>query len=76
MTIDQQNNTLDYVPWIVDKKYTDEEIYNKLDINDDMKKLIDDTLKKFERQSPWKIRLMCGPNSISDNEINNFFNKK
>ena len=76
MTIDQNNNTLDYVPWIVDKKYTDEEIYNKLDINDDEQKLIDYTLKKFERHSPWKIRLMCGPNSISDNEINNFFNKK
>ena len=49
---------------------------NQTEIQGKSKKFIDDTLKKFERQSPWKIRLMCGPNSISDNEINNFFNKK
>ena len=76
MTINQNNKILEYVPWCVDHKYSDEEIYKKYNIAKEEQKFIDDTLKKFERQSPWKIRLMCGPNSISDNEINNFFNKK
>ena len=75
MTIDQKNNTLEYVPWCADNKYSDEEIYKKYNITKEEQKFIDDILKKFERQSPWKIRLMCGPSSVSDEEVQKFINE-
>ena len=41
------------------KYFTEEEV-----------KLIDSTLKKFERNSPWFRRYMCGKESASDEEVN------
>ena len=35
-------------------------------------KLIDRTIKKYERNSPWFKRYMCGPDAVSDEEVNNF----
>lgn len=72
MTIDQNNNSLDYVPWLVDKKYTDEEIYEKFGFTEDEIKLIETTIKKYERYSPWFKRYMCGPSSVSDEEVQKF----
>lgn len=62
MTIDQHNNSLQYVPWLVDKVYTDEDIYNMYGFTQEERKLIDDTLKKFERNSEWFMSYMKGKN--------------
>ena len=67
LTINQQNNSLPYVPWLVDKQYTDEEIYKMFGFNEDDIKLIETTIKKYERYSLWFKRYMCGP--ISDFQI-------
>ena len=75
LTIDQHNNSLDYVPWLVDKKYTDEEIYNKFGFTDEEIKLIETTIKKYERTSPWFKRYMCGPFSVSDEEVQKFIDE-
>ena len=62
MTIDQHNNSLQYVPWMVDKKYTDDEINQIFGFNDEEIKLINDTVNKYNRYSPWFKRYMCGQN--------------
>ena len=64
MTIDQNNNSIQYVPWLVDKKYTDEEIYKLFNFNKEEIELIEDTLKRFERHSPWFKRYMTGDTNI------------
>jgi len=72
MTIDQHNNSLHYVPWLVDKKYTDQEIYDKFGFTDEEIKLIEITIKKYERYSPWFKRYICGKDSVSDKEVQKF----
>ena len=66
------NNCKDMLCWLVDKKYTDEEIYQLIGITEDEQKFIDKTLKKYERNSPWFKRYICGPNSASDEEVQKF----
>ena len=75
MTIDQNNNSLDYIPWLVDKKYTDEEIYEMFGFTDEEINLIETTIKKYERYSPWFKRYMCGPSSVPDEEVQKFINE-
>ena len=75
MTIDQNNNSLEYVPWLVDKKYTDQEIYDKFGFTDEEIKLIETTIKKYERNSPWFKRYMCGPSLVEDEEVQKFIDK-
>lgn len=72
LTIDQHNNSKPYLPWLVDKQYTDEEINELFDFTDEEIKLIDKTIEKYERNSPWFKRYMCGKDSVSDEEVNNF----
>ena len=72
MTIDQNNNSKEFLPWLVDRKYTDDEINIKFGFTDDEIKLIDTTIKKYERNSPWFKRYMCGPDSVSDDNVHNF----
>ena len=72
LTIDQNNNSKDFLPWLVDKQYTDEEINKMFGFTDEEIALIDRTIKKYERNSPWFKRYMCGPDSVSDEEVNNF----
>ena len=62
MTIDQHNNSLQYVPWLVDKVYTDEDIYNIYGFTQEEKECIDETLKRFERKSEWFMSYMTGQN--------------
>ena len=53
---------------MVDKKYTDEEINEKFGFTENEIKLIDDTLKKFEKNSPYFKRYMFGkedPNEVT-----------
>lgn len=72
MTIDQHNNSKEFLPWLVDKQYTDEEINKMFGFTDEEIKLIDTTIKKYERNSPWFKRYMCGSDAVSDEEVNNF----
>lgn len=75
LTIDQNNNSLPYVPWLVDKQYTDEEIYKLFNFTEEEIKFIETTIKKYERYSPWFKRYMCGPSSVSDEELQKFINE-
>lgn len=72
LTIDQNNNSKDFLPWLVDKQYTDDEINKLFGFTDEEIKLIDTTIKKYERNSPWFKRYMCGKDAVSDEEVNNF----
>ena len=72
LTIDQHNNSKDFLPWLVDKQYTDEEINQLFGFTDEEINLINRTIEKYERNSPWFKRYMCGPDSVSDEEVNNF----
>ena len=72
MSVDQSNHSKDFLPWIVDKHYTDEEINKMFGFTDEEIELINKTIKKYERNSPWFKRYMCGPDSVSDEEVNNF----
>jgi hypothetical protein len=75
LTIDQNNNSKDYLPWIVDRRYTDDEINEMFGFTEEETKLIETTIKKYERNSPWFRRYMCGKNSVSDNEVQEYINK-
>lgn len=57
LTIDENNNNREYVPWLTDKQYTDEEIYKLLNINKEEQHLIDETIKKFDKDSEFGKRL-------------------
>ena len=72
LTIDQNNNSKEFIPWLVDKKYTDDEINELFMFTPDEIAFIDKTLKKFERNSPWFKRYMCGKDSASSEEIQKF----
>jgi len=74
LTLDQNNTSKHYVPWLVDRKYTDNEINQIFGFTDEEISLIDLTLKKFERNSPWFKRYMFGKESVTDEEINTYLN--
>jgi len=61
-----------YIPWIADKKYSDEEIYKLFNFTNEGIELIEKTIKKYERYSPWFKRYLCGPNSVSCDEVQKF----
>ena len=72
MSIDQHNNVLQNIPWLVDKQYTDDEINKLFNFDDNEIKLINNTIKKFEKNSPWFKRYMCGKDSVSNEEVQKF----
>ena len=72
LVIDQNNTCKDVLCWLTDKQYTDEEIYQLLNITEEEQKFIDRTIKKYERHSLWFKRYMCGPDSVSDEEVQKF----
>lgn len=75
MTIDQNNNSKDFLPWLVDNQYTDEEINKLFNFTDEEIKLIDTTIKKYERNSPWFKRYMCGKDAATNEEVMNYINE-
>ena len=75
MTIDQHNNSLKYVPWLVDKQYTDQEIYDMFKFTQKEINLIEKTVRKFQYSSPFFKRYMCGPSKVSDQEVQEFCDK-
>ena len=72
MTINQNNNSKEFIPWLVDKQYTDDEINKMFGFTKEEIKLIDTTIKKYERNSPWFKRYMCGPDTVTKEEVNDF----
>jgi hypothetical protein len=69
------NNLDEFLPWLVDKQYTDDEINKLFDITNEEIKLIDSTIKKYERNSPWFKRYMCGKNGATDEEVTEYIKK-
>ena len=45
ININQNNTGKEYLPWITDRKYTDEEIYKLLNLTEEEIELIDKTIK-------------------------------
>ena len=76
LTIDQHNNSKEFLPWLVDKQYTDDEINKLFGFTDEEIKLIDTTIKKYERNSPWFKRFMCGKDTITDDEVQKFIDSR
>ena len=72
LTIDQHNNSKYFVPWLVDRQYTDDEINELFCFTEEEIKLIEVTLKKYERRSPWFRRYLGGKDAATDEEVNNF----
>lgn len=72
MTIDQHNNSKEFLPWLVDKQYTDDEINEMFKFTEEEIKLIDTTIKKYERNSPWFKRYICGPDTVTKEDVNDF----
>ena len=72
MTIDQHNNSLKYVPWLVDKQYTNQEIYEMFGFTEQEINLIEYTVEKFQYSSPFFKRYMCGPSKVSDQEVQDY----
>lgn len=75
LTIDQHNNSKDFLPWLVDKQYTDDEINKLFGFTDEEIRLIDITIKKYERDSPWFKRYMCGKNGATDEDVTEYIKK-
>jgi hypothetical protein len=73
LTIDQHNNVLPFIPWLVDKKYTTEEIYKLFNFTDDEISLIEKTCKKYSIESVFAKRMYDGPSSeITDDEVKDY----
>lgn len=75
LTIDQNNVSEEFIPWLVDKQYTDDEINKLFGFTEEEIRLMDVTLKKYERNSPWFKRYMCGKDSATDEEVNEFIKR-
>lgn len=63
LIISQNNTSKKYIPWLVDKQYTDEEIYTLLNISPVEQQLINNTLEKYNRNSQWFKRYLTGKNA-------------
>lgn len=57
---DQHNNSIKFVPWLVNKQYSDEEIYKLLNINNKEIQLINNITNRYKRNSKWFKRYMTG----------------
>lgn len=75
LTIDRHNHSKEFVPWLVDRQYTDDEINKLFGFTEEEIGLMDMTLKKYERNSPWFRRYMCGKDSATDEEVNEFIKR-
>lgn len=75
LTINQNNNSTEFVPWLVDRQYTDDEINQLFNFTEEEIKLMDMTLKKYGRNSPWFRRYMRGKDSATDDEVNEFIKR-
>lgn len=72
LTFDHSNGSKDTLPWLTDRRYTDEEINKLFNFTEEEINFIDKTLKKYERHSPWFRRYICGKDSVPDEEVQKF----
>ena len=63
LTIDQHNNSYNYLPWITDKIYTDDELYKKFDLSNEEINLIEKTIIRYNRNSKWFRKYIGGENA-------------
>ena len=63
------------IPWLVDKQYTDQEIYEMFGFTEQEINLIEYTVEKFQYSSPFFKRYMCGPSKVSDQEVQEYINQ-
>lgn len=60
MFYDQHNQSKKIVPWLVDKKYTDDELYRMFDINEQEKEYIEKLLNQYNIDSSWWQHYISG----------------
>lgn len=72
LTYDQHNETRTVMPWICDRDYDDEELFDILKINQNERRFIDMVLKKFERHSPWFIHYIRGEEFTNKEDISKY----
>jgi hypothetical protein len=70
--IDLENMITNYIPWVVDREYTDDEIYNKFNFTEEEIQFIDRVIKKHSANSLWYKRAMLGSNTASDEEVQSY----
>ena len=58
--LDQNNQVFNKAPFLCDKKYTDEEAYDKFNIDAAEQKYIDELLKQYEMNGEWFQRYITG----------------
>ena len=63
------------IPFLSDKRYSNEEINKIFNFTNDELNLIDFTLNKFNYNSPWFKRYMCGKNGATDEEVTEYIKK-
>lgn len=73
-TIDVHEKTHKYIPWFVNKKYTDDEIYKLCNFTETEINFINKTIKKFSRYSPYFERYCDGQINITNNMVQNYLN--
>ena len=71
-TYDKNNNATDIVPFVCDKKYTNDEVNALFGFTEEEVSLINHTVARFEYDGEWFKRYMCGKGSVSDDDVNNF----
>ena len=69
LTLAKNNCVRPYLPFII-TKISDQDFYSLL--TNEEQKLIEETNRKFDRNSPWFIRYATGDMSITENQINSF----
>ena len=62
--IAQHNRVKNIMPFLVDKKYTDMEIYELFNFTNQEIELIDKTILQYNQHSPWFVRMMTGNRNI------------
>ena len=72
MYVDQNNQSFDYIPWLVNKKYTDNEIYKLFNFTKDEIRLIETTIEKFKKNSLWFKRYMHGQEAANNQDIQKY----
>ena len=72
---DKHNKAINLIPFLSDKRYSNEEINKLFNFTNDELNLIDFTLNKFNYNSPWFKRYMCGKNGATDEEVTEYIKK-
>lgn len=72
---DKHNKAINLIPFLSDKRYSNEEINKIFNFTNDELNLIDFTLNKFNYNSPWFKRYICGKSDATDDEVAEYIKK-